>query len=547
MQRGTFIGLDIGRSSAKAAWIRARGDRPAVVRCEHVRLPADARESREVLKSWVRKCGLANAPVVIGLPGQHCVFQPVSIAAADTRAMDQVASMEVLQFNEMAQETMAYAWAPCVQQERERRLLLAMARMSLVNGLLAAARETGVRVVDAVPVPAAVYSWAVAHEPAHAEPYMYVNIGHSTTEAAFGAGGGILFARAFGSGGQMFTDAYGRAMGIQSALADAAKIKDGSLSGQGPGSAALRAAVDVWLSELRACISVYRSVYADKAMQPARIVLSGRGAQLHGLREHLASQLGIEVVEQGGAPAGSESPSLYSVACGLAWCGLSESSSRLSLLPPSVRDELMFRRQKPFWFGAGVAASLILGVSLAGGYLDFKRKETLLEEKKTSLSRRQALVSEIENIENGTAAMFSMAGPVEALVRNGPLMRDLITALSESLSQDDWITLVCDSESYFAYQPPGADAGAKGMRDLRRRDTRRANPAVPEDNFERVVIEGYTGSRSLSRVKALIAELTGREFVASADLLGDDQLVGGADGSPESVQRFVIDARMKRK
>ena len=66
------------------------------------------------------------------------------------------------------------------------------------------------------------------------------------------------------------------------------------------------------------------------------------------------------------------------------------------LVPRAIRDEWMFRRQKPFWVAAGIAAGLILAVSLLGGWYDSARMERQLRDQRASLERRRNLVAQIE-------------------------------------------------------------------------------------------------------------------------------------------------------
>jgi hypothetical protein len=61
------------------------------------------------------------------------------------------------------------------------------------------------------------------------------------------------------------------------------------------------------------------------------------------------------------------------------------------------------------------------------------------------------------------------------------------------------------------------------------------------------VIRGYTRRVSLETVKQLIDDLRGSGFVASADLLSDDKLVGGQTVDTNALRRgraFVIEVRL---
>jgi Tfp pilus assembly PilM family ATPase len=552
--KGTQVGLDIGRYAAKAAWVRSRGNRFVVTRVESLRLPPDRQDNKAVIKSWIEKIGLPRAECVVGLSGQHAMFQPFTLAPGDQRTLEQAAGMEVLQFNEMASETMVYGYAPLELKPDERRMILAMARPMILDGLLELARTVGARAVDIVPGPVALFNAVMPCVEKVDAPLLLVNIGATATEVAVGVSGGLMFGRAFGSGGQMFTDALARAAGLPGTHAEAAKTRDASLQDETPRGAALRSCADLWITEFRSCLSVYRSSYGAVDQMPRRMLLAGKGATLRGLPEYLASKLGIEVVPlaQAVGPALGDDPAQFAVAVGLAVSGTEAATAPISLLPSPVRHELMFRRQKPFWVAAGVAAALVLGVSLVGGYRDTKRKEAVLETQRTSLKRRQQLVAELESVRKGTDYMISMSEPVNRLVRAGPLIRDLIATLAASIGERDWITTVCDADSYFSYQPPpeAAKMTPAGMRERRRQKAK--TPLKGEDivRHRRVIIEGFTRNPDLTSVRSLIEAIRGQKFVESADLLSADLEKASAfetESGRFDAGRFVIDVMLKEK
>ena len=86
------------------------------------------------------------------------------------------------------------------------------------------------------------------------------------------------------------------------------------------------------------------------------------------------------------------------------------------------------------------------------------------------------------------------------------------------------------------------------MRDHRRAaESLAATPTSEDPGFHRIVIEGYTPKADLVTVKELIAELGATDFIESADLLSDDQVVADADRVPRKgrgARRFVVDIKV---
>jgi hypothetical protein len=425
-----------------------------------------------------------------------------------------------------------------------------MARPTALDAALALPQKLGMEVVDIIPASAALFAATEHAGFGQAGPYVAADIGHAVTEMAAGTRGGLMFARSFAAGGRLFTDTLAKVSDLPTRQAESLKETPVSIADRpDTDQAALAKAADLWVSEFQSAVSVLRSSISDEGDLPKRLVLSGGGSELAGLADYLRGKLDLEIL-----PArqplleGVGAPSRFLIATGLALAALSAEGKTISLLPPPLQDELLFRTQKKYWIAAGVTAALILAVSLAGGYRDFKRMERQMNVQRDSLRRCQELAQQIESIKAQNRVIQEMVAPVQTLLQNGPLFRDVLGRLAESKHPDDWITLVADADSYFSGSrdsPGGGPPGAAGRRGY----SAGAGPAgPPADAFSRVIIEGYTRRMDLSTVKTLISSLQSAAFVESADLLGDDEIVREAGRESEwsglRGRRFVIDVRI---
>lgn len=527
----TIVGLDIGRAVVKAAWAESRGGVPRVVRTESLKLPPGVLDTRGVLLPWLEQQRIAQYPCVVGIPGDKAMFQPFMLPPGDPRSLDDAANMETVKFNEMASETMVYGFTPIELNPGEKRLLLAMARPSVLSQYLSLQKEAGLNIVDAVPTPAALFrALHTANGAAGEGVTLYLGLGHSATDLAIaGSQSGLLFARAFASGGQVFTDRLAREGRLAGAVAEAAKIERGSLLPDADTAPALRQAADQWLTEVESCLSVYRNLFRGRNTEIARVVLCGGAAALPGLAAYTAAKLGLQQVALASElkdRQGLQAPMTFATAAGLALCGLDPDGTHISLLPADMRDELMFRRQKPHWIGSAVIAALILAVSLAGGLYVYRRQSADLRGQKASLKRRQDLVTEIERIHARSSQILQMAAPVERMAKGGPALRRLISLVGEKKSARDRITLICDADSYFFDEDLApVDTRTMGMRERKRREQMETS-RMSNAGISNAVIRGYTRESSLTTVKQLITDLRAADFVANADLLSDDKLVG---------------------
>ncbi len=556
-RKNQILGLDIGHHTAKAVSVAIKGNGIDVLRVETLRLPLGGLDRKAILARWIKEHDLVGTPCVISLPGQQAMFQPIFLVPGDPRTIEQVAAMEILKLRDIAAETMSYSVAPFGGTHGERRVLMAMARPVLIEESMSWVRDLELEILDILPAPVALFN-ALAPGHAHAaDPTLFAHIGSSTTEMAIGGSEGLMFARAFAVGGSPFTEALAKIKQWQIPQAESLKITGTNfLDDTDPVvNAPMRRAADLWLSEFQSCLTVFNSLFPKPSDRPKRIVFSGGGALLTGFSRYVALKTGLEVTTDIRLPVEGkcEPPGIWAIAVGLACAGAKPQRCEISFLPKSIRDEQMFRREKPFWIAAGVTAALILIVSLIGGYFDFKRMEKHLNSQRTSLEHRRALVSQIEDSQTKGRLVREMAIPVDNLLHIGPTVREVLSIVAEAKHPNDWITLVSDGESYHSKSPSAAlfTIPENNNSNHHRRLTAAVSESVPEksSSLEHIIIEGFTPNLDFSSVQKLIDHLEAATLIDAADLLSDDKLVQpetiDGKGPDRRLKRFVIDLKVR--
>ncbi len=553
--KNQILGLDIGRHTAKAVSVVAKGSRVEVLRMETLRLPAGGLDRKAILARWIKEHELTGARCVISLPGQQTMFQPLFLVPGDPRTLEQAAAMEILKLRDIASETMSYSVDSFDSSQGEKRGLMAMARPILVEESLAWVRDLGLEILDILPAPVALFN---ALGPAHAtEPTLFAHIGSSSTEIAIGCPEGLMFARSFAVGGAPFTEALAKVKQLQVPQAENLKVTGQCLlDDPDPAvNSAMKRVADLWLSEFQSCLAVFNSLFPKPADRPKHVVLSGGGALLAGFTHYVAQKTSLAVTADVHLPMEGkcDPPAIWVIAAGLACAGVQTRKCEISFLPKAIRDEMVFRREKPFWIAAGAVAALILIVSLIGGYYDYKRMEKHLETQRTSLERRRDLVSRIETAQAQGSLIREMAAPVGSLLHIGPTVRDLLSAIATAKHTNDWITLVCDGASYQAESPSAVWAPTLKSVDTDQR--RRLIATVLEtvtnkpSPFDHVIIEGFTPHFDFATVQSLIDRLKTEKMIAAADLLSDDKLAQPetSDGQrpDRRIKRFVIDLKVR--
>jgi Tfp pilus assembly PilM family ATPase len=566
-----IVGLDLGARNVRAVWMEAPGGVPRAMRVETLALPPEAQDAPDLLRAWLERHGLSRGFAAVALPGGSAVFQPGRIPHSDPRTPQQAAAMDLVQFSEMAGDTMRYdVHAFEVPAEPGHTFyLLAMARPMAIERALQAAAQAGVRPADLVPAPVALYNALEPLAGPHTQPWLYLDVGHQQTDVAVGLPTGLLFARSVPVGGRSFTDAVAQSGGLNPVQAETRKHADAGLLDGQAFQAPLRAAADRWLTQISSCLSVYRTQYGGGTFAIGQIVLTGGGAQLRGLAAHTGLHFRLPAIHAADLPAATAAARAWlggaDLAAGLAATAIEAAAARVSLLPAKLRDEIVFRQKKPFWIAAAVFGALALGVFTVNGVVSLKNERQRIEKERGDLQRRAKLVKLREDYGARCRQVRARGAPLLQLLGvqadGGLVVRDVLTLVANSLHPNDWITLFCDEASYV---PPAADAAAAKpparpalalFRDLRTDvvPAAKAPPApAPLAALRPVfIVEGYTPDPSLATVKEMLARLRTAAQFRRVDLLADDRVLPPKDLTPEErdalppYRRFVIQLEVK--
>lgn len=571
-----MIAIDAGTRSVKAVWVHLRGSTPVITRAETFSLPMDADEPHKLISAWVESLGLSGRFCAVALPGAQAVFQGGRIMHNDPRTPEQVAAIDIAQFSEMAGDEMLHdvvAFEPGFEKG-VRRYVMSMARPAAVNAALLESRLNHIRPADLIAAPVALYNAIESLAGPHDEPWCYINIGHAQSEVAVGLNNGLLFARSIPVGGKLFTEAVAQATGLTQVQAEVRKHSDCGLNDSGACCEQLRAAADRWISQFNACMGVYRSQFQDRRLAVSRIVLTGGGSQLKGLKEYLAEKLATEIVLstelQGVKERHNKFAPSYDIALGLAITAMRAGPAYLSLLPEELKDEVIFREKKPWWIAAAIFLTGTMAVYSATGVYLLKRDGRQLEEEREHLRRREQIDKRIHTVRAMCSQMLTNSAALNNLLLHGPLAREVLTLVASTVDPNDWITLFCDEKIYNPTEQEGdasaqtAQAAARTPFSLFRTirpaprpeaTTAKEAPRKKEllDPIDSVfIVEGYTPNPSLKSVREMIDRLKTSPEIARVDLRSDDQVLAPT-GIPEleseklpNFRRFVIEIEVKR-
>ncbi len=583
-----IVGLDLGARNARAVWIQLQNGAPHILRAERMELPLEGGDVIGLTRAWLEQLGLLHGFASVAIPGPQIVFQPGRLTPKDPRTPRQAADIELARFNDMVGESMVSDVTAYCRPDSSRPYLMAMARPSVIQEALFSLDHLSLRPTDLVPAPAALFCGFACAADEGDGPRLIVDIGATKTEIAAGTARDILFARAFPLGGRHFTEAIAKAAACPLQQAEAMKLRDASLRANAPFAECLLPLAERWYGQFSAVLAAYRGAMTGSGLSISRIILAGGGAKLDGFADWLADRLGHAPAQTAGNPAlamprpdtgirvvpPAETPlpagfpdlGTYATAIGLALTSLDAPGlPHLSLIPEALRDEVVFKEKKPFWIATAATLVLAIGVFTAGLLASLGRDAARLGEEERELRKREKIDREIAAIRAEAEAIRKDAQSLQELLRGGPASRHVLSLVATALAREDWISLLCDEETYLRQDSPKpAKEALKPLRpgffipgfrdnDPRARESSgvfseaEANPAPEKASFTTFIIEGYTPNMGLESVKEMIRRLRGGKQVKSVDLLADDKVRPPAE-LPDSfrtirfpdMRRFVI-------
>ncbi len=581
-----IVGLDLGTRNVRAVWVQLQNGAPRILRAEKMELPLEGGDTIALTRAWLSQLGLLHGFASVAIPGPQLVFQPGRLTPDDPRTPKQAADMELVRFNDMVGETMVCDVTAHNRQDASRQYLMAMARPSVIRDALTSLEPISIRPTDLVPAPAALFCGFAESQSDGDGPRAIVDIGAVKTEIVIGTAKEILFARAFPMGGRHFTEAIAKGGACPLQQADSQKLRDATLAEGGAYAEFLLPVAERWYSQFSAVLAAYRSAVTGLGTNVSAIVLTGGGAKLNGFAEWFSKRLsqaqatapgrptlakpatGIRVYQASELPAprGISDLGAYATALGLALTSLeSPGLPHLSLIPESLRDEVVFKEKKPFWIATAATLILAIGVFTAGLLISLGRDSVRLEAERQELRKRERIDNEIAAIRSETEAIRKEAAPLRRLLVGGPASRYALSLVATSIAPADWVSLICDEETYLRHEAPKPVPEAlkparpgffvPGFRDndpkAKESSTvfadAEAKPAPEKSKFTAFVIEGYTPDMSFESVNEMLRRIRGGARVKSVDLQSDDKVKPPAE-LPEAIRalnlpemrRFVI-------
>jgi type IV pilus assembly protein PilM len=304
-----LIGLDVGTNAVTVAEVVASMP-PRLNTFGQVAMPRDAMREGEVVDEAAvseaiarlrSEVGLGKASVRVGIASPRVIVRQVEMPVMSKDDLGsalrfQAPDLIPIPIDEAAIDYAVLGTDTPESGEPTMRVLLAAAQMSTVQRLVAAVERAGfgVEAVDLVPVALMRALGRTTSTEAPAAEGI-VSFGGGVTSIVVHQDGVPRFVRVLGTGGRELTDAISAAVELPHETAESLKRQLGTPAD--PMVTRARSAVDrplaALVEEVRGSIDYYRT--QSDAVPLTRVVITGGGAQLPGIAERLAQNVGVPV------------------------------------------------------------------------------------------------------------------------------------------------------------------------------------------------------------------------------------------------------------
>jgi Tfp pilus assembly PilM family ATPase len=425
---GTGVGIDWGADGVKVVQVHAGPGGVSILSAARVARPATGEVRPSEVAHALARAGIPRR-ATLGISGRDVMLRYLQLPPAPPKRIRMLVEFELRESMTGGGEVSSDYGLLRLPAGLEKGLvvLAGVAKNPYLEAAFARARAAGVRVKAATPSAVALYRGFIAsREYRPGETTLLVDLGRETTEVAIQRDGELYFARNASGGGERLTEAVGRALDLGRERAEVYKRDRARIDIERPAGAdrkeavlqgALREAGEAIVASIQGAVRFARSQTKLERLDFDRLVLSGGGARLEGLRAFLENRLKKPVTAYDPAAALDSSrlrgeaastfsgaPSAMTVATGLAIADAATEGFTLSILPPREAARRDLWRRGIFSYAATLAAIVLAGVMLVRARTDAARAEEERSRLEASLDELRERARKVEALEGANRA-----------------------------------------------------------------------------------------------------------------------------------------------
>lgn len=304
------IGLDVGTSAVRAAWVSGGKGGRSLVKFGQVALPSGAVEGGEIrdpeavagaISQLWKRAKIKSKNAVIGVANQRVVVRQVDLPHMDEKELRNSLKFQVAEHIPMPVEEAELDFQIIDDFMTEEghhmiRVLLVAASSDMVHSVLGAVSAAGLTPagVDLTPFAVArAVSQSARGESGVAGAEAVIDVGAGVTSIIVHHNGEPRFVRMLLIGGDDATEALAESADVTFEEAEALKLDLGRGVGSDEAQKVLAAKVNALVSEIQGSIDYYLSLEDSEAL--ASVIVTGGGSLTPGLVERLEGSLGTTV------------------------------------------------------------------------------------------------------------------------------------------------------------------------------------------------------------------------------------------------------------
>lgn len=424
---GVGIGLDPGADSVKIVKVRTGPGGTSILSAVLVPRPSGGEFPAAEVARALSRAGIPKR-ATCGISGRDLMLRYVAVPPVPPWRLKMLVDFEI-------RENMAGGGTDITSDYRPLTLpggleqgiivLAAVAKNAYLEEALERARACRVRANALSPSAVALHrAFVASREFRPDETTFLLDIGRENIELAVQRDGRLLFARnGSGSGGERVTQGIDGAFGIGRDRAETYKRERARLNLQPPTApdkrqllifGALREAGDSIVGAVSSGLRFARMQTKMKGLDFDRLVLSGGGARLAGLKEFLQNRLErpVSLFDPAAAMDSSRlrgdqartfggAPSEMTVATGLAIMDASSEGFSLSLLPPAEAARRRFWSRTVLGYAAGFLAAALAATMFIRGRTDRASAATESRRLEGEVKRLADRAGELKKLDDG--------------------------------------------------------------------------------------------------------------------------------------------------
>ena len=301
------VGLDIGTTAVRAAELSAHRGRIVLERLGQVALPPGALVEGEVAEPEVvarairtlwRQARIGSKRVVLGVANQRVVVRLVDVPWMEPAELRGSFALQAQEFLPIPIDQVELDYNVLGEHEgsagqRLLRVLLVAAQKEMLAGHLRAVTAAHLQ-----PVAVDLNPFALVRALAPAESFpegaeALIDVGARVTNVVVHEDTVPRFVRILLMGGQHVTDSIGKALSIDEAAAERAKLAASAGEGEAGAGEVLEQQLDAFIQEIRGSLDYYRA--QSDAAPLGRVTVCGGGSLLGPLVERLHEGLHVPV------------------------------------------------------------------------------------------------------------------------------------------------------------------------------------------------------------------------------------------------------------